>query len=43
MRFYMKKETFEEYMIKTNPNWQQLSLETIEKNKELFNLKNYYE
>lgn len=39
----MKRETFQEYMTKMNPNWQQLPLETIEKAKGLFELKNYYE
>ena len=36
-------ETFEEYMTKTNPYWKQLSLETIQKAKNLYDLKKYYE
>lgn len=36
-------ETFEIYMTKTNPNWQQLPMDTIQQALKLYELKKYYE
>jgi hypothetical protein len=37
------EETFQNYMTKTNPNWQQLPMDTIQQAKELYDLEKYYE
>ena len=37
------EETFDQYMKKNNPNWQQLPMKTIQQAKDLYELKKYHD